>query len=374
MAISAPAPANRQSQTSTTPQRHVWVITPQGWTLVRTDLPTVTVVVLVRNHVHELSRCLDALFNQDYPPDLVEVLVVDNGSTDGSREVVALYRHLHPNLRLLANPGGAFPKGLNRALQEAKGEIFVRLEGNMVVPPDFLRRCVAALRAGKWAALGVPVELHSVSQDTQAIAVALGHPLGGGLTTLWGKWPRAKKPSRPYLTAWPKRTLEALGGFGPPYPVPDDLPLYSRLRQDGGSIAWLPAVGVQQGLSPGWRQLAQERVRAGYWTARWLRWQRRFLPLRLLTLPALVFAFWTLWVLGWHISWAARAAGALIWGYMGFTALLAAIISGVRRPRLWWSVWLAVVIIHWAWGMGFWAGLLLPRSHNAESDSREKCR
>ncbi|MDD9205639.1 glycosyltransferase, partial [Georgenia sp. 10Sc9-8] len=45
-------------------------------------LPTVSVVVPVRNDVERLRRCLDLLRRQDYPPDRYEVIVVDNNSTD----------------------------------------------------------------------------------------------------------------------------------------------------------------------------------------------------------------------------------------------------------------------------------------------------
>lgn len=372
MNASASGPTNRSPRTFATPRRRVWVITPQGWTLVPTDLPTVTVIVVVRNHVHTLGRCLDAIFHQDYPPDLVEVLVVDNGSTDGSREVVTLYRHLHPNLRLLANPTASILTGLNRALQEAKGDILVRLEGNMLIPPDHLRRCVVALQRRQLTAVGVPVELCGPSGHVDAMTMVLGHPLGGGLTTVCGSWPRLRKPSRPYLMAWHRHTLHEIGGFGPDLPVPDDLPVYCRSRRYGSGVGWLADAGVRQVVSTGWRQLAQERVRAGYWAARWFRQERSFPPLRLLVLPGLVFLFWTLWFLGWHFPWAARAAGALLWGYLGLTGLMAIVTGGVRRPRLWGSIWLATVIVHWAWGMGFGAGILAPRSHAVKPQSRRK--
>ena len=54
----------------------------------RTDLPTVAVVVAARDEAHTLGRCLDALLAQDYPPERLEVVVADDGSSDGTAALV----------------------------------------------------------------------------------------------------------------------------------------------------------------------------------------------------------------------------------------------------------------------------------------------
>ncbi|HEX8386429.1 MAG TPA: glycosyltransferase [Rubricoccaceae bacterium] len=56
--------------------------------LAEADLPTVAVVVAARNEEGCLGRCLDALLAQDYPADRIEVVVADDGSTDGTAAVV----------------------------------------------------------------------------------------------------------------------------------------------------------------------------------------------------------------------------------------------------------------------------------------------
>ena len=62
------------------------------------DLPTVAVVVAARDEAHTLTRCLDALLGQDYPADRIEVVVADDGSTDGTAALV------RARMRRLAEP------------------------------------------------------------------------------------------------------------------------------------------------------------------------------------------------------------------------------------------------------------------------------
>src|SRR2546423_11559117 len=61
-------------------------------------LPSVAVVIPNWNGAAHLPHCLDSLEAVDYPRDRVEVLVVDNGSTEGSQE---LTRHRYPSIRVV---------------------------------------------------------------------------------------------------------------------------------------------------------------------------------------------------------------------------------------------------------------------------------
>ena len=95
-----------------------------------TVLPMVSVVMPVRNERAYIVQSLNAVLQQDYPADRVEVIVVDGMSTDGTAEHVRLLQAVHPNLRLIDNPGRTAPKALNLAIDASKGEIIVRVDGH----------------------------------------------------------------------------------------------------------------------------------------------------------------------------------------------------------------------------------------------------
>ena len=66
--------------------------------------PTVSLIVLVYNERDFIEQCLADVARQDYPPGKLEILFVDGGSTDGTRETVQ--RHIDEGMpmRLLDNP------------------------------------------------------------------------------------------------------------------------------------------------------------------------------------------------------------------------------------------------------------------------------
>ncbi|HLW59428.1 MAG TPA: glycosyltransferase family 2 protein [bacterium] len=104
-----------------------------------------TVVILNFNKRDLLRRSLDALRGVTALPYRVDVIVVDNGSTDGSPDVV---REAFPSVRLVVNPhnlGSA--QGRNTGLRLAKGEFVLFLDDSTTISPDQLDRLIQIARA-----------------------------------------------------------------------------------------------------------------------------------------------------------------------------------------------------------------------------------
>jgi len=99
-----------------------------------------SVIVLSWNGVAYLSNCLKAVLSQDYPD--FEIIVVDNGSADGSADLVA---ERFPQVRLIRNERNlGFSGGMNVGLQATQGDALVLLNQDTVVRPDWLLALVHA--------------------------------------------------------------------------------------------------------------------------------------------------------------------------------------------------------------------------------------
>ncbi|HZL89048.1 MAG TPA: glycosyltransferase [Pirellulaceae bacterium] len=111
-------------------------------------LPIVSVIIPVRNDAQRLAVCLASLRQQDYSADRCEVIVVDNGSSDESRDVARAYgaRVLYyPNLRV-----GALR---NRGVEQAQGEILAFVDSDHEVPTEWIRSGVQQLAADSGRAI-----------------------------------------------------------------------------------------------------------------------------------------------------------------------------------------------------------------------------
>jgi len=120
----------------------------------------VTVVIAARNERRTIGTCLAALANQDYPQKLVEIIVADDRSCDGTAEVIDRFRTVFPTLRRIAIeavPMGVSPKknALSHAIGHAHGEVILQTDADCEPPPSWISRLVSGFGEGVGMVAGV---------------------------------------------------------------------------------------------------------------------------------------------------------------------------------------------------------------------------
>ena len=112
-----------------------------GATLQPTEtLPFVSIIVPVWNSAASIRVCLAAIAAQTYPADRLEVLVVDNGSTDETPDAVGGF----PFATLLHEPQPGSYSARNRGLASARGYYVAFTDADCVPDPTWIERTVAA--------------------------------------------------------------------------------------------------------------------------------------------------------------------------------------------------------------------------------------
>lgn len=114
------------------------------------DWPFVSVVLPVFNEELVVAKTLDALRASDYP--LMEVVAVNDGSTDGTLAVLTEYARTWPGLRVIDQPNAGKPAASNHGIDESWGEIIITLDGDTLFEPQtikMLTRHFLAPRNGK---------------------------------------------------------------------------------------------------------------------------------------------------------------------------------------------------------------------------------
>jgi cellulose synthase/poly-beta-1,6-N-acetylglucosamine synthase-like glycosyltransferase len=107
--------------------------------------PTVTVIVPAHNEQDVIGARIENLLGLDYPAERLEVLVVSDGSTDGTDEVVEAQAAREPRVRLLALPRGGKLAALNTAVGHTDREVVAFSDANSRWAADTLRNLVRAL-------------------------------------------------------------------------------------------------------------------------------------------------------------------------------------------------------------------------------------
>ncbi len=208
------------------------------------NLPRVSIVIPVRNDAKSLEICLRSLTACTYPRSRMEILVMDGQSDDDTAQVAESFAHAGEPIRVVSNPRRSRCAAMNLGIQEAKGEVIVRVDGRNVVPPDYVKRCVETLLAtGADNVGGVIKPLHAGIVQ-QAIGDAMSHPFGVGNAQF-----RLGRKSGPcesaYLGCFRREVFDRVGLFDDSASViTEDADINERIRAKGGLVYLNTAIEI----------------------------------------------------------------------------------------------------------------------------------
>lgn len=200
--------------------------------------PLISVIIIVRDEVKNIERCLSQIVRQDYPMDRIEVLIADGESTDDTIAVAKAFPMGEARLRVITGFGLGRSQGLNQAIRESRGDIIARLDARTLIEPDYFKACLETLRASGAANVGGVQKPIARSSTQKAIGIALQNPFGVGDAQF-----RLGRKSGPvesvYLGFFKREVFDEVGLFDELAPViSEDSDLNHRIRQAGG-IIWL---------------------------------------------------------------------------------------------------------------------------------------
>ncbi|HPQ70314.1 MAG TPA: glycosyltransferase [bacterium] len=219
----------------------------------------VTVAIIAYNEARNLPDTLTSLAAQTYPRERFEILVVDNGSNDGTRALVREWMRRLDNLRLAVEPTPGIAPARNTALRETKTELIVFTDADVICPPTWLQTLVEGFDRHRER------DLRTVAVGGGNVPVAAGSrflaALGVTLNSFWGSHGSAQgmlhEEDRivehiPTLNiCYDRLAVLAAGGFDNAFRmVSEDPELNHRLTRLGYRIVFLAGAQVEHKMRP----------------------------------------------------------------------------------------------------------------------------
>ena len=319
---------------------------PRHFRTATAALPSVSVLIPVRNAEATIGAAIDSVLSQDYEGS-VEVIVADGSDTPATSDLV---RRRYPTVTLVPNPEQTAGFGLRAAHGAATGEIIVRCDAHSVFPPGYVRRAVSTLRRTGAANVGGRQRPVGTTFFGRAVAMAMTTPLGAG-----GARYRLGGVEGPvdtvFLGAFRRDALEAVGGVDPAFVRNQDYELNWRLRARGETVWFDPGLVVTYRPRSTLRDLARQYFDYGRWKRVVARRHPASLLPRHLASPLLLLGLAATPVLAVAgPTWAVAAAPLT---YV-LTLTLGSLAVGIRR-RSYAALLLplALATMHLSWGVGF---------------------
>lgn len=226
----------------------------------------VSVVVPVRNEEPHIAACLQSLLQQTYPQNAYEVLVVDGGSSDRSRQIVEEFERNYESVRCLDNPAAIVPAAMNIGIRNAAGEFLLRADGHSFYPRDYIANCVKYLQETGADNVGGPCR--TVPSDgsfgSRMVAAILTNPFGVGDSRFRTGSFEGFVETVPF-GAFRRELFDRVGMYDEKLVRNQDNELNARIRRAGGKIYQTPSLTTEYHPVSSVAQLLKQTFRTSQW-------------------------------------------------------------------------------------------------------------
>lgn len=204
----------------------------------------VAIVIPTLNEERFISRCLDSIIKQTFKFEKMDVMIIDGGSNDKTKDIVAKYQKSHQNIRFIENKKKIQSVAFNIGFKKSTAPYIIRLDAHAEYDSKYISLCIENLKqdekrgnvGGRWNIL--PFN-HSLWAQTNAILNHSHFGIGGAAFRVSNE---AHNTDSVPFGAFPRKIIEKIGGMREDLPRGEDNEYNSRIRKAGYKIFFDPNI------------------------------------------------------------------------------------------------------------------------------------
>ena len=312
--------------------------------------PSVSIIMPVRNSEGHLNRCVESILNQTYE-SIDEIILGVGPSDDSTHRIATELERADPRIRVVDNPSGKTASALNAAASLATGRYLVRVDTHCKLEKNYVLKAIRTIQRTGAANVGGVQKAEGKSMLERSIASAMTSRFGVGNSRF--HYGGAEGPSDTvYLGVYDADIFHQLGGFNEELTRNQDYELNIRIRQNGNTVWFDPALVVRYTPRSSFPDLFHQYFQYGQWKRAVVKLHPTSIRTRQIAAPLLVIGIFFGIVSSIFLNiWGLAIPGVYLAGI-----LLASLIS--KSSDGWGRFCLIFVFptMHLAWGLGFLLG------------------
>ncbi len=204
----------------------------------------VAIVIPTLNEERFISRCLNSIIKQTYEFEKMDVMIIDGGSNDKTKDVVAKYQKSHQNIRFIENKKKIQSVAFNIGFKKSTAPYIIRLDAHAEYDSKYISLCIENLKQDeKRGNVGGRCNIlpfnQSIWAQTNAILNHSRFGIGGAAFRVSNE---AHNTDTVPFGAFPRKVIDQIGGMREDLPRGEDNEYNSRIRKAGYKIFFDPNI------------------------------------------------------------------------------------------------------------------------------------
>ena len=228
----------------------------------------VSFIIVAYNEENTLEQVFNNINNQDYPHNLIEIILVDGMSTDNTKKIMMNFKQQeneYSRIVIKDNPKKTLPCGWNIALKEATGDIILRIDAHATIPRDFISKNVDCIKSGEDICGGYRPNI--IDEETpwkKTLLLAEISMFGSSIA------PYRRNNGTSYVKsvfhgAYKKEVFDTVGYYNELLARTEDNEMHYRMRKVGYKICFNPNIISYQHTRNSLGKMLKQKYLNGYW-------------------------------------------------------------------------------------------------------------
>lgn len=233
----------------------------------------VSIGIIALNEQGNIDTILGNILEQTYPLADIELVLVDSGSSDGTKGIMTQFASEHKgefwDVQVLDNPKRIQPAGWNVVIDHSHGDVIIRLDAHSIVPADFVQKNVDCIQSGESVCGGDRENIiNGDSVGKRILLSAENNMFGSGIASYRHR--QDAQSHREYVSTvahacYRREVFDKVGRFDERLPRTEDNEMHYRIRKAGYKICCDSAIHSQYQTRPTLGGMLRQKYGNGKW-------------------------------------------------------------------------------------------------------------
>lgn len=230
---------------------------------------SISIIIVARNEEENLVDVLNDVSLQDYPHNLIDVILIDSISEDKTKKIMLDYKKKSDFNRVLVlnNPGKILSKGWNLGIESSSTDLVVRIDAHASIPSNFITENVKVIINGERASGGARPNILSPNDKSkwQETLLLSESSLFGSSIAPYRNSKEKKYVNSIFHGVYDKKIFEEVGLLNPRLGRTEDNEIHYRMREAGIKLAYNPTIISYQFVRSSLKKMIRQKFANGYW-------------------------------------------------------------------------------------------------------------